>query len=65
MCIFVPSIYAMVTIKQIKIKGYFGKGVFEWNLNPVVTEYAHNNNSQGRTAGCVVAAGVYQGHRPI
>lgn len=26
MCIFVPNIYAMVTIKQIKIKGYFGKG---------------------------------------
>ena len=24
MCIFVPSIYAMITIKQIKIKGYFG-----------------------------------------
>ena len=29
MCIFVPSIYAMVTIKQIKIKGYFGKGHFK------------------------------------
>ena len=29
MCIFVPSIYAMITIKQIKIKGYFGKGHFK------------------------------------
>ena len=29
MCIFVPSNYAMITIKQIKIKGYFGKGHFK------------------------------------
>ena len=29
MCIFVPNIYAMVTIKQIKIKGYLGKGHFK------------------------------------
>ena len=26
----------MVTIKKIEIKGFFGKGDFEWNLNPVV-----------------------------
>ena len=25
----------MVTIKKIEIKGFFGKGDLEWNLNPV------------------------------
>ena len=26
----------MITIKKIEIKGYFGRGDFEWNLDPVV-----------------------------
>ena len=28
----------MITIKRIEIKGFFGKGNFEWELNPVVNE---------------------------
>ena len=35
----------MVTIKRIEIKGFFGKGDFEWNLNPVVNILGGKNGS--------------------
>lgn len=35
----------MVTIKKIEIKGFFGKGDFEWNLNPVVNILGGKNGS--------------------
>lgn len=35
----------MVTIKKIEIKGFFGKGVFEWNLDPVVNILGGKNGS--------------------
>lgn len=35
----------MVTIKKIEIKDYFGKGRFEWNLNPVVNILGGKNGS--------------------
>lgn len=35
----------MVTIKKIEIKGFFGKGNFEWNLNPVVNILGGKNGS--------------------
>ena len=35
----------MVTIKKIEIKGIFGKGDFEWNLNPVVNILGGKNGS--------------------
>lgn len=35
----------MVTIKKIEIKGFFGKGDFEWNLDPVVNILGGKNGS--------------------
>lgn len=35
----------MVTIKKIEIKGFFGKGNFEWDLNPVVNILGGKNGS--------------------
>lgn len=35
----------MVTIKKIEIKDYFGKGNFEWNLDPVVNILGGKNGS--------------------
>ncbi len=35
----------MVKIKKIEIKGFFGKGDFEWNLNPVVNILGGKNGS--------------------
>lgn len=35
----------MVTIKKIEIKGYFGRGNFEWNLDPVVNILGGKNGS--------------------
>ena len=35
----------MVMIKKIEIKGFFGKGDFEWNLNPVVNILGGKNGS--------------------
>lgn len=35
----------MVTIKKIEIKDYFGKGDFEWNLDPVVNILGGKNGS--------------------
>ena len=35
----------MVTIKKIEIKGYFGKGDFEWKLDPVVNILGGKNGS--------------------
>ena len=35
----------MVTIKKIEIKGFFGKGDLEWNLNPVVNILGGKNGS--------------------
>ena len=35
----------MVTIKKIEIKGFFGKGDFVWNLNPVVNILGGKNGS--------------------
>ena len=35
----------MVTIKKIEIKGFFGKGDFKWNLNPVVNILGGKNGS--------------------
>ena len=35
----------MVTIKKIEIKEYFGKGDFEWNLDPVVNILGGKNGS--------------------
>lgn len=35
----------MITIKKIEIKGYFGRGDFEWNLDPVVNILGGKNGS--------------------
>ena len=35
----------MITIKKIEIKNYFGKGNFEWNLDPVVNILGGKNGS--------------------
>lgn len=35
----------MITIKKIEIKNYFGKGDFEWNLDPVVNILGGKNGS--------------------
>lgn len=35
----------MITIKKIEIKDYFGKGNFEWNLDPVVNILGGKNGS--------------------
>lgn len=35
----------MVTIKQIHIENFFGKGTFEWNLNPLVNILGGKNGS--------------------
>lgn len=35
----------MITIKKIEIKNYFGKGYFEWNLDPVVNILGGKNGS--------------------
>ena len=35
----------MTTIKNIEIKGYFGRGNFEWNLDPVVNILGGKNGS--------------------
>ena len=35
----------MVTIKKIEIKDYFGRGNFEWNLDPVVNILGGKNGS--------------------
>lgn len=35
----------MVTIKKIEIKDYFGKGNFEWNLDPIVNILGGKNGS--------------------
>jgi len=35
----------MITIKKVEIKGYFGRGDFEWNLDPVVNILGGKNGS--------------------
>lgn len=35
----------MITIKKIEIKGYFGRGDFEWNLDPMVNILGGKNGS--------------------
>lgn len=35
----------MITIKKIEIKGYFGRGNFEWNLDPMVNILGGKNGS--------------------
>ncbi len=35
----------MITIKKIEIKGFFGRGDFEWNLDPVVNILGGQNGS--------------------
>ena len=35
----------MITIKKIEIKGYFGRGDFEWNLDSVVNILGGKNGS--------------------
>ena len=42
---FYSNLYTMATIKKIVIKGFFGKGDFEWNLNPVVNILGGKNGS--------------------
>ena len=54
----------MITIKRIEIKGFFGKGNFEWELNPVVNILGGKNGSGKSTIFKICYAMLNNKHVP-